>query len=63
MNKRVTIHWAKTCTPEIKERICNRFGIPRYTTINGETPCEIRDEDLELLRQVEKKGFIELRNK
>lgn len=60
---KVTIYWKKKCTPGAKERIRNRFGIPRHTTINGETPCEIKDEDIALLRQVEKKGFIELRNK
>lgn len=60
---KVTIYWKKKCTPAAKGKIRVRFGIPQYTTINGETPCEIKDEDLELLRQVEKKGFIELRNK
>lgn len=60
---KVTIYWKKKSTLGAKGKIRNRFGIPRYTTINGETPCDIKDEDLELLRQVEKKGFIELRNK
>lgn len=60
---KVTIYWKKKCTPGAKERIRNKFDIPRYTTINGETPCDIKDEDLERLRKVEQKGFIELRNK
>lgn len=44
-------------------RIRNKFNIPFYTSINGETTCEIKEEDLELLREVEKKGFIQIRNK
>nr|DAZ83188.1 MAG TPA: hypothetical protein [Caudoviricetes sp.] len=31
--------------------------------MNGETPAEIREEDLELLRETERRGFIQIRNK
>ena len=30
-----------------KRRIKAKFDIPSYTTINGETPCEVRDEDID----------------
>jgi len=49
--------------PEIKRRIRERFNIPDYTTVNGETPADIRDKDMELLRETEKRGFIQIRNK
>ena len=32
-------------------------------SVNHETPCDIRDEDMELLRECEKRGFIQIRNK
>lgn len=32
-------------------------------TINGELECEIKDEDLELLKETEKRGFIQIRRK
>lgn len=47
----------------LKRKIRDKFNIPSYTSVNGETPCDIRDEDLELLRETERKGYIQIRNK
>lgn len=60
---KVTIYWNTKHIdpkqiPEIKKRIRDRFNIPDYTTVNGETVCNIRDEDMELLRETEKRGYI-----
>lgn len=65
---KVTIYWnTKHLNPEdvskIKEKIRNKFNIPDYTTVNRETPCDICDEDMELLRETERRGFIQIRNK
>lgn len=65
---KVTIYWNTRHLPrekalEIKEKIKAKFGIPDYTTINGETPCEIRDEDMEILKECERRGFIQIRKK
>lgn len=43
--------------------ICKKFGISDYMSVNHETPCDIRDEDMELLKECEKRGFIQIRNK
>lgn len=42
-------------------KIQKRFGI-QGVTINGETcqPCEIADEDMELLRETERRGYINI---
>ena len=61
--QKVTIYWNTRHIklediPEVKRRIRERFGIP-----NGETDCYIREEDMELLRETEKRGFIQIRNK
>lgn len=40
-----------------------KFGISDYMSINRETPCEIKEEDLPLLRECETRGFIQIRNK
>lgn len=58
----VTICW-RTKSQAKMEKIRLRFGISNYMSINRETPCEIRDEDMELLRECEKRGFIQIRNK
>lgn len=58
----VTICW-RTKNQVKMEKIRLRFGISNYMSINRETPCEIRDEDIELLRECEKRGFIQIRNK
>lgn len=45
--------------------IQDRFNLPKCVTINGETcqPCDIKAEDMELLRETEKRGFIQIRYK
>ena len=53
--QKVTIYWN---TRHIKLE-----DIPNHTTVNGETDCYIREEDMELLRETEKRGFIQIRNK
>lgn len=59
---KVTIYW-KTKSAECIKRIRERFNIPHGITINGETVANIREEDIEVLRETESKGFIQIRNK
>lgn len=59
---RVTIYWV-TRLPDIVRRIREKFNIPSYTSVNYETECEIRDENLPLLQETARRGFIQIRNK
>ena len=59
---KVVIYWV-TKDPDKIVRIRERFGIGTYRSVNGETPAEIREEDMELLRETERRGFIQIRNK
>lgn len=59
---KITIYWRTTNQEDIK-RIREKFNLPNYTSINGETPCEVSDSDLPILLEVEKRGFIQLRKK
>ena len=59
---KITIYWTTTNQEDIK-RIREKFNLPKYTSINGETPCEVSDSDFPLLLEVEKRGFIQLRKK
>ena len=59
---KVTIYWVTKDSDKIA-RIRERFGIGTYRSVNGETPAEIREEDMELLRETERRGFIQIRNK
>lgn len=66
--KEVTIYWNTSNLnpkelPEIKRLIRERFNIPNYTTVNGETSFNIREEDMELLQETANRGFIQIRNK
>lgn len=54
---KVIIYWV-TKDPDKIARIRERFGIGTYRSVNGETPAEIREEDMELLRETERRGFI-----
>ena len=42
-------------------KIRQRFGITAGTTVNGETPAEIEDEDLPLLEETARRGYISIR--
>lgn len=61
---KLTIYWT---TKGRDKRFCSdirkKFKIPDYMSVNGETPCEIRDDDMPLLRECEKRGFLKIRKK
>lgn len=59
---KLIIYWTTKDFDKVR-KIRGKFNIPSYTSVNGETPCEIKDEDLPLLRECEKRGFIQIRNK
>lgn len=58
----ITICWV-TKDRESIEKIRKKFGISSYMSVNRETPCDIKEKDMELLRETEKRGFIQIRNK
>lgn len=58
----LTIYW-KTKNPVTQKKIRERFGLGGYMSVNGETPAEVSEEDMPLLLEVEKRGFIAIRNK
>lgn len=59
---KLTIYWTKKgCA--CRKKICERFGIEYYMTVNGETKAEIKECDFQLIKEVERRGFIEIRNK
>ena len=59
---KLTIYWV-TKDESIRARIRKRFGIPWGMPVNKETQVEIRDGDMELLREVARRGFIQIRFK
>lgn len=60
---KMTIYFA-TNHPDTIRRIRVKFGMPQTgMTVNGEQVAFIKDEDLPLLHEVEKLGFIQIRNK
>lgn len=59
--KKITIYWPPSTGADIVKKIRERFGITGGTTINGETPAEIKDEDMPLLEETANRGFISLR--
>lgn len=60
---KLTIYFA-TNHPDTIRRIRDRFGMPQTgMTVNGEQVAFIKDEDLPLLQEVEKLGYIQIRNK
>ena len=61
--KRVWIYF--NCKWDDIHRIQERFGMPSCVTVNGECckPVDIKDEDWELLKETERRGYIQIRNK
>lgn len=58
--KKVVIYWA-TRDYCIIGRIRRRFGITAGTTVNGETPAEIKEEDFPLLEETARRGLVQIR--
>ena len=56
------IRWKQKSTPEQIRRIMEKFNIPKQMTVNRLTLVEIKEEDMEQLREVEKRGFIQIIN-
>ena len=59
--KKVLIYWPNTTSRELEKRIRERFGVTAGTTVNGETPAEIKEEDYPMLEETARRGFISLR--
>lgn len=60
---KMTIYFV-TNHPDTISRIRAKFGMPQTgMTVNGEQVADIKDEDFPLLQEVEKLGFIQIRNK
>ena len=57
---KVVIYWQKKSTAHHRRRIRDRFRLPEGMTINGETPADVRPEELQTLEEM---GYIKLRNK
>lgn len=56
------IRWKRKSTTEQIRRIMDKFNIPNQMTVNRVTLVEIKEEDMEQLREVEKRGFIQIIN-
>lgn len=63
MAKSVYIYY--NCTWDDVRRIQERFGFNTCVNVNGEScqPVEVRSEDWELLRETERRGYIQIRYK
>lgn len=53
------------CSWDDIHKIQERFGLPKGVTVNGETCelCTIKDEDWELLKETERRGYIKIRQR
>lgn len=56
------IRWKRESTPEHIRRIMEKFNIPNQMTVNRVTLFEVKEEDMEQLREVEKRVFIQIIN-
>lgn len=59
---KVTIYW-NTKNADAIHRIWKRYGIVRGMTVNGENTIEVDETQYNELREVERLGYIQLRNK
>lgn len=59
---KITIYWITKDRDKIKW-FRERFKLGDYLSINGETPANIPEEDMPLLRKAETRGFLQIRIK
>ncbi|MCD8386255.1 MAG: hypothetical protein LUD17_05115 [Bacteroidales bacterium] len=62
MKEQLVIYWL-TNDRAVIDRIRSRFSIKGGITVNGETPVRIKAEDMPVLEETERRGFIQLRRK
>ena len=53
----------KVSSFEVTRRIKQRFGITEGITVNGECYTSIKQEDWEVFKETERRGFFQIRNK
>jgi hypothetical protein len=59
--EKIVIHW-NTRDEEAKELIRKRFGMPRYTTVNGHTPAVFPTGDLTMFEETVRRGYFTYRH-
>lgn len=57
-SERLVVKWNPGIEESALEAIRKRFNIPRYVTINGESPVEISEEDRPLFEETARRGFF-----
>lgn len=58
-----TVVYYRTNDLPVIRKIQERFKFPKCMTVNGECPVVVDGKDWELLKETEKRGFIQIRNK
>lgn len=59
---KVIIYWITRHVPYF-DAIVEKFGMQRHMSVNRETEADIKEEDMELLRECERRGLIKIRIK
>lgn len=55
--EKIVIHW-NTKDEEAIRLIRERFGIPLYTTVNGQTPARLPADDILMFEETAKRGYF-----
>lgn len=55
--EKVIINW-HTRDEEAIRLIRERFGIPKYTTVNGHSPAVLKPEDREMFEETSRRGYF-----
>lgn len=58
---KIVIYWLTNNRDAIK-RIRERFGIPAYTTVNGQTPAVLKSEDKAVFDETARRGYFTYRH-
>lgn len=59
-DEKIVIHW-NTKDEEAIRLIRERFNIPRYTTVNGQTPAVLPTEDMAMFEETARRGYFNYR--
>ena len=58
---KVTIYWM--CSHSDKVKIVEKYNLPEYVSLNGETEANVTQEVCDRLKVGEQLGYLKLRNK
>ena len=59
MRMKLAVYWL-TKDERVRQAIRERFKMFKYENVNGESPIEVEDDDMPVLEECQRRGFLRI---